>query len=80
MEQNENKYVAVAYDLYAIDETGRHLVERAPENEPFVFLSGFGIALEAFEKELVELQTGSNFDFTLTTEQGYGLYDEERVL
>ena len=37
MEQNENKYVAVAYDLYAIDETGRHLVERAPENEPFVF-------------------------------------------
>ena len=62
MEQNENKYVAVAYDLYAIDETGRHLVERAPENEPFVFLSG------------------SNFDFTLTTEQGYGLYDEERVL
>lgn len=80
MEQNENKYVAVAYDLYAIDETGRHLVERAPESEPFVFLSGFGIALEAFEKELVELQTGSNFDFTLTTEQGYGLYDEERVL
>ena len=80
MEQNENKYVAVAYDLYAIDETGRHLVERAPENEPFVFLSGFGIALEAFEKELVELQTGSNFDFTLTTEQGYGIYDEERVL
>lgn len=80
MEQNENKYVAVAYDLYAIDETGRHLVERAPESEPFVFLSGFGIALEAFEKELVELQTGSNFDFTLTTEQGYGIYDEERVL
>lgn len=80
MEQNENKYVAVAYDLYAIDETGRHLVERAPESEPFVFLSGFGIALEAFEKELVGLETGSNFDFTLTTEQGYGLYDEERVL
>ena len=80
MEQNENKYVAVAYDLYAIDETGRHLVERAPENEPFVFLSGFGIALEAFEKELVGQETGSNFDFTLTTEQGYGLYDEERVL
>ena len=80
MEQNENKYVAVAYDLFAIDETGRHLVERAPENEPFVFLSGFGIALEAFEKELVGLETGSDFNFTLTTEQGYGLYDEERVL
>lgn len=76
----ENKHISVSYELYAIDELGRHLIEKAPLESPFTFISGFGTALEEFENQLVGLEPGEKFDFTLTSEQAYGDYEEERVL
>ncbi|MCR5130434.1 MAG: FKBP-type peptidyl-prolyl cis-trans isomerase [Prevotella sp.] len=80
MEKKENKHIEVAYDLFTIDESGRHLVEKAPEDKPFVFVSGFGIALEGFEEALVSLQKGEEFNFTLAPEQAYGEFYDERVV
>lgn len=80
MEDNKNKYIAVAYKLYTVEDGKTTLVEEATEDKPFQFISGFGIALDAFENIVAGLDKGSTFDFTLTKEQAYGDYLDEHVL
>lgn len=81
MENKGNKYIAVAYKLYTIDNDGTTtLVEEATDKRPFPFISGFGITLDAFENALAGLTKGEEFDLNLTKEQAYGDFAEERVL
>ena len=42
----ENKYITVAYKLYAITEGKKELLEEAPVEHPFQFISGIGYSLE----------------------------------
>lgn len=55
MENNLNKYIAVAYKLYTVDNGESKLVEEATDKQPFQFISGYGITLDAFEKEIAGL-------------------------
>ncbi|MBO5185513.1 MAG: FKBP-type peptidyl-prolyl cis-trans isomerase [Prevotella sp.] len=80
MEKQINKYIAVDYKLYTVNNGESKLEEETNEGQPFQFISGFGITLEAFEKNIVELAKGDTFDFTLTKEEAYGDYEQERVL
>ena len=80
MDTTNNRVIEIAYDLYTVEEDGRHLVERASEETPYRFISGFGLTLETLEKAVEGLQVGSPFEVTLTKEQAYGDYEEERVL
>ncbi len=80
METAENKYITVAYKLYAIEEGDRDLTEEAPRSHPFQFISGLGLTLEAFEKQLTDLQVGDKFDFTLSADEAYGAYDDEHLM
>jgi len=80
MENTPNKYIAVAYELYTVNEGKSELVEKASKDEPFQFLSGFGTTIEAFEDNIVNLEEGAEFDFTLTKDEAYGDYYDERVL
>lgn len=80
MDTTNNRVIEIAYDLYTIDEGEQHLVERATEDKPYRFISGFGLTLEILEKAVVELEQDSPFDVTLTKDQAYGDYEEERVL
>lgn len=81
MEKNQNKYVTVAYELYADNEAGIHeLVEKAPVEHPFQFISGMGVALEAFEEKIAPLAQGETFDFTLSVDEAYGPYVDEHVI
>lgn len=80
MEKNTNKYIAASYMLYDVTDGKKELVEQTTEDRPFDFISGMGIALEAFENALIELDKGDKFDFTLTPEQAYGEYNNEHVL
>ena len=42
-QQTPNKYVTVAYELYTDNDKGIHeLVEKAPIEHPFQFISGLG--------------------------------------
>lgn len=76
-----NKYIAVAYQLYTKDKEGkRELVEEATKEQPFQFVSGLGMTLDDFEKQIVDLQKGGEFEFELSPEQAYGEYEEERVI
>lgn len=80
MEQQPNKFIAVAYELFTIDEDGTaHKEQRVTAEEPFSFISGFGITHKEFERNIYGLQTGDDFDFTLTPEQGFGEYIDEAV-
>ena len=80
MEENKNRHICVTYDLYAIEGDERHLVEKTSTDKPFMFISGFGITLDLFEKNLVNLEDGAPFDFVITPDQAYGDYEDERVL
>jgi FKBP-type peptidyl-prolyl cis-trans isomerase SlyD len=66
METKSNKFIAVTYELYTVDGEERHLVEKAPADKPFYFISGFGVAIDEFEKAVIDLAKGDSFDFTLT--------------
>lgn len=80
MEKTPNKYIAVSYELYTVNDGKSELVEKASKDEPFQFLSGFGTTIEAFEDNIVNLEEGAEFDFTLTKDEAYGDYYDERVL
>ncbi len=80
MENNKNKYIAVAYKLYTVENGKAELVEEAPEQEPFQFISGYGITIDAFEREVAGLEKGAEFDFTLSKDEAYGDYEDEHVL
>lgn len=75
----ENKYVTVAYKLYAITEGKKELLEEAPVEHPFQFISGIGYTLEKFENEILALNKGDHFNFTIPCAEAYGERDEESV-
>lgn len=81
MEQTPHKYVTVAYELYADNEKGIHeLIEKAPVEHPFQFISGMGVALDTFEDKILALTQGADFDFTLKQDDAYGPYVQEHVI
>ncbi len=79
MEQN-NKYISVSYALYDTTEGKSELVEQTTDDRKFIFISGMGVTLPAFENAIADLAQGEQFDFTLTPEEAYGERYEERVI
>lgn len=79
MEQN-NKYISVSYALYDTTEGKSELVEQTTDDHKFIFISGMGVTLPEFEKAIVNLTQGEQFDFTLSPEEAYGERYEERVI
>jgi FKBP-type peptidyl-prolyl cis-trans isomerase SlyD len=80
MDNKQNKYISVSYQLYSIDENGnKHLEEQTQQGNPFIFISGFGVSLDKFEQEIVGLTPGDKFDFTLQPAEAFGEYDEEGI-
>lgn len=80
-QQTPNKYVTVAYELYTDNDKGIHeLVEKAPIEHPFQFISGLGIALDSFENKILALAEGETFDFVLKVDEAYGPYEQDHVI
>lgn len=73
-------YVAVSYDLMVGEDGKQELMERATEAKPLTFYSGIGMMLEKFEQEIMALQAGDAFDFTIPAADAYGEYDDESVI
>lgn len=80
MDNKQNKYIAVSYQLYAIETNGeKQLVEETDSDRPFKFITGFGFSLDGFEQHIEGLQAGEKFDFTLSPADAFGDYYEEGV-
>jgi len=73
--------VSLTYDLYVDREnTGTEsLVESTTQEQPLTFLFGAGQMLPKFEENLSTLGTGDSYEFRLSAEDAYGVYDEEAV-
>lgn len=80
MDKAQNKYIAVTYKLYTVEDGKKELVEEATTERPFQFISGFGITLDAFEDKTATLAKGDAFNFELTKDEAYGDIDPARVL
>ena len=80
MENNPNYFIALAYKLYVDGEKEQELMEEATEKTPFQFISGFGFTLDEFEKNVIAVEKGQDFDFLIPKEQAYGDYMEEHVI
>ncbi len=80
MDKPVNKYIAVSYKLYTVEDGEKHLVEEAKAEHPFQFISGFGVTLDAFERQVASLEKGEEFDFELGKDEAYGDYEDAHVL
>ena len=79
MKISDDKMVSLIYEL-TVDEDGqKELMEKATCEQPLTFIFGMGMMLEAFEKNVAGLEVGDKFSFTLSPEEAYGEYFEERV-
>lgn len=79
MDKAPNKFMSVVYQLYTVTDGEDTLQEQTSTDRPFEFITGFGIALDAFEQQVIQLEKGSTFDFTLEPSQAFGNYEPEGV-
>ena len=79
-EKTKNMFVAVAYKLYTIENGKEEFIEEATDDNPYTFLSGFGMVLPAFEEAIVGKQNGESFEVTIAKEDAYGEHDDEAVI
>ena len=79
MDKTPNKFMSVVYELYTISDGEKKLEEQTGTERPFEFITGFGIALDAFEQEVNKHAKGDTFDFTLAPEQAFGAYEPQGV-
>lgn len=79
MEQ-KNQYISLSYQLYIGEGQEQEMVEEAPKERPFQFITGFGVALDAFESQVINLKKDDTFDFSIPKEQAYGDYEPQHVL
>lgn len=73
--------VDAEYELYVTGENGElELMERATPERPLNFIYGVGMMLPKFEANIVNLEEGESFDFTLESGDAYGEYEDEAVI
>ncbi len=80
MKISDNKYVIVTYDLSVGEDEEREIMEQATVETPLEFIFGTDSMLKAFEDNLYGLSAGDKFRFSLTPEQAYGEYDDNKIV
>ena len=77
----KNSVVFISYQLAFPDEDGQpDVVEIVDEKEPMVFIHGLSGLPEAFENNLLGLNEGDTFDFSISAEDAYGNVDPNAII
>jgi FKBP-type peptidyl-prolyl cis-trans isomerase SlyD len=77
----QNNVVFISYQLAFPDENGQpDVVEIVDDKEPMVFIHGLSGLPEAFEKNLLGLNEGDTFDFSISAEDAYGNVDPNAII
>ena len=79
MEEKQNKFITLNYQLYKVENGDKTLLEQTSPLHPFQFISGFGTTLDALEQHVVGIETGQDFELQLQPEQAFGPYNAEGV-
>lgn len=80
MKIETNKYITLAYDLHVGEGDERELMERATKETPLEFIFGANSMLQSFESQIEGKNPGEAFEFTLTPDEAYGEFDEEKII
>ena len=81
MKITNNAVVNAEYELFVDGDNGElELMEKATHENPLNFIFGVGMMLPKFEQNLRNLESGESFDFSISSEDAYGEYDDEAVI
>ncbi|NDW17832.1 peptidylprolyl isomerase [Dysgonomonas sp. 216] len=80
MKIEANKFVSLTYDLNVGEGDELELMERATAENPLEFIYGTNSMIEAFEAALANHAEGDSFKFTLTPDQAYGEFEDEKIV
>ncbi|MGL1888833.1 MAG: FKBP-type peptidyl-prolyl cis-trans isomerase [Reichenbachiella sp.] len=76
---DNNTVVSITYSLKEADETGA-VIQEVNQEEPFVFMFGKNQVLPQFETNLKGKEVGAKFDFSITSDEGYGQEDPQAIV
>lgn len=79
MANDKKKFIALTYKLYTVEDGEKDLREEVKSEQPYMFISGYGLNLEGFEEEMVKHEKGDHFDITISKDKAFGEYDEQHV-
>lgn len=79
MKLEKDTVASLVYSLYEGGKEGKEL-ESVDESSPLTFIYGSGRLLPAFESNLAGMETGSEFEFTLSAADAYGERREEMIV
>ena len=72
----DEKVVSLTYTLTVDGE----VKDQATEENPLEFIFGLGYLLPKFEEYINGKSVGDTFEFVLSPEEGYGVYDKEAIV
>ena len=72
----DEKVVSLTYTLKVDGE----VKDQTTEENPLEFIFGLGYLLPKFEEYIKGKNPGDSFEFVLSPEEGYGVYDEQAVV
>lgn len=79
MKIGKDTIATIVYTL-RYDNAQGDIIEQVDEKEPMEALMGHEVMLEVLEKNLQGLQPGDSFEFVIGEGEGYGEYDEEKIV
>lgn len=74
MKITQNKVASLSYTLKNDDDD---ILDRADENQPFLYMHGTGGIIPGLEKALEEKAVGDNFNVSILPEDAYGVRDDK---
>lgn len=75
MKVEKNRVVALSYTL-VVDGA---VADKATAEKPLEYIHGTGMLLPRFEEEVAGKEPGEDYKFTLSPEEGYGVYNPAYV-
>lgn len=75
MKVDQKKVVALSYELTVEGA----LADKATAEKPLEYIHGTGMLLPRFEEEVAGKEVGESFEFTLSPEEGYGVYSSDYI-
>ncbi|MAZ31468.1 MAG: peptidylprolyl isomerase [Flavobacteriales bacterium] len=79
MNETKNKVISLEYKLYRHDAKGE-MIESTEGNPPLVFLSGLNQMIPEFEAQVLELNAGDSFSFSIKSENAYGTKTDDAII
>jgi FKBP-type peptidyl-prolyl cis-trans isomerase SlyD len=79
MKITQNTVAEVAYKIKLDDQQGE-MIEFADSQNPRSMIFGYKRMIPGFETHMAGLEPGQNFEFSLTPEEAFGVYNEQLIV